>query len=167
MEKDKTVVFDDEQDGRTVIPVHVNTDLAENEEVFNPKSASLFNPNVKVPFQHPTDPKKKVVFYGRYYDNAGGLLTHDTAIIETLLRLKKISELDAETLKEMDESDFDDLFNDDKTIEDLKNNDHYKILIVAYCSTDPPLSPSEIYNSLPRSVWHKLYETYTGGVRRR
>lgn len=162
--EDKTVVFDDEQEGETVMPTHVNTDLADNEEVFNPKSAALFNPNVKVPFQHPSDPKKKVVFYGHYYDNGGGLLTHDSAIIDTLLRLKKLSELSSEKFQEMTKEDFTELFDDDKIIEDLKNQDHYKILIVAYCSTNPPLSPSEIYESLPRSVWHKLYEVYTGGV---
>ena len=163
--EEKTILFDDEQEkGDAIIPTHVNTNLADNEEVFSPKSASLFNPNVKVPFQHPTDPDKKIVFFGHYYDNGGGLLTHDTAIIETLLRLKKISELSPEKLKSMSESDFEELFNDDKTIKDLKNNDHYKVLIVAYCSTYPPLSPSEIYETLPRSVWHKLYEIYTGGV---
>ena len=161
---EKTTVFDDEGDvieeGATPSYFEIDTD----EVVFDP-GMNLFNPTVKVPFRHPEDETKKVVFFGIRYDSGGSLLTHDTSVIESLLRLNRIAKITGEEdLKNMPDEDIADLFDEDKYIEDFRNSDHYKILVVSYCLRKPALSPSQILLSLPKAWWEKLYKAFTGGL---
>lgn len=140
-----------------------NFDLAENEEIFDPNK-KLFKPNVKARHRNPTDPSKYVVYFGKYYDAGTALLTHDTSVIDTLLRLNRLSQLKKEDIEGMDETELEDVFNDEQQLDDLRNSEYYQRLVVSYCLLSPVLSPTQIQMALPKRVWYRLYEIFTEGV---
>lgn len=148
-------------------------ELKDNESIFNADNSSMFNPDVEIGITHPQRPGREIVIRGKYFDVGGSVLLEDTGMIDTLLRWKKIGDIDAEAVKEMSEEEIKDLLSPDAYFTDTQRMDYRRAWIFAYCTKEiledgkvvmSGITPTEVKHHFTRGMIEKIYKIFTEGV---
>ena len=139
-----------------------NKELAPDEVIADVSNLSaLFNPTTKVVFKNSLG---KIVFIIKRFDPGTAELTNDFAVLRSIVRLHAITELNEKKLEGMTPEDFEQMFDEENMIMDLRNQEHYDALVISYCCLDPILTVEQVKMNVPRWMQKELISFIMGGV---